>query len=53
MQKPNQVGRGLADQGVTLPNLGAYLSVSGPNLLEEAEQRLLQAVRRSLTKLCV
>jgi hypothetical protein len=38
---------------MTVQNLGAYLSVSGPNLFEEAEQRLLQAVRRSLTKLCV
>jgi hypothetical protein len=38
---------------VTVRTLSAYLRVSGPNLFEEAERRLLQAVRRSLTKLCV
>jgi hypothetical protein len=51
MQMPGQVARGLADEGATVQNLGAYLWVSGPNLFEEAEQRLLQAVRCSLTKL--
>jgi hypothetical protein len=53
MQMPDQVARELADEGVTVRNLDAYLWVSGPNLFAEAEQRLLQAVRRSLTKLCV
>jgi hypothetical protein len=53
MQMPGQVARGLADEGATVLNLGAYLWVSGPNLFEEAEQRLLQAVRSSLTKLYV
>src|SRR5580704_7277395 len=37
MQIPGQVARGLADEGATVQNLGAYLWVSGPNLFEEAE----------------
>ena len=36
-----------------MQNPCGYLRISVPNLIEEAEQRLLQAVRRSLTKLCV
>jgi hypothetical protein len=53
MRMPGQVARELADEGVTVQNLGAHLRVSGPNLWEEAEQRPLQVVRRSLAKLCV
>jgi hypothetical protein len=53
MQMPGQVARELADEEVIVRNLAAYLWISGPNLFGEAEQRLLQAVRSSLTKLCV
>jgi hypothetical protein len=38
---------------VAVQDLDADHRVSGPNLFEEAEPRLLQAVRRALTKLCV
>ena len=35
---------------MTAQNLAAYLRISVPNLFEEAEPRLLQAVRRSFNK---
>jgi hypothetical protein len=53
MQMPGRVARGLADEEVAVRNPGAHLRLSGPNLFEEAELRLLQAGLLSLTTLCV